>query len=131
MPKIILTLLLVFAASAAGARYMPAYTYNSIYVVNDSNVMLTNVTIEDTRYGETRDCGDIEPMGTCQLWFSNRRYQENVLRVSWSEDGSARQSEELQLEVPLTLASGPALRGIINFGADGSLSTSADQPSRR
>ncbi len=131
MPKILLTLLLVSVASAAGARYMPVYTYNSIYVVNDSNAMLTNVTIEDTRHGETHDCGDIKPMGTCQLWFGNRRYQENVLRFNWSQDGGARQSEELQLEVPLSLASGPALRGIIIVGADGSLSTTADQPSRR
>ena len=131
MPKILLTMLLLFAVSAAGARYVPAYTYHSIYVVNDSDAMLTNVTIEDTRHGETRDCGDIKPMGSCQLWFGNRRYQENVLRFSWSEDGGARQSEELRLEIPLSLASGPALRGIITVGADGSLSTSADQPSRR
>ena len=126
MPKLLFTLTLLLVASTAGARYMPAYTYNAIYVVNDSDKNLSNVTIEDARYGVKHSCGDIAPRGTCSLRTGSRSYQENPLRVSWDQ-----QSEELQLDVPLSLATGPVLRGIITFGADGSLSTSADQPSRR
>ena len=126
MPKILLTALLLMVVSAAGARYMPSYTYNTIYVVNDSEELLRNVTVEDTRHGTRLDCGDIAPMGSCQLWFGNRSYQKNPLRFSWNQ-----QSEELMLDIPVTLASGPTLRGIITVGNDGSLSTSADQPARR
>ena len=131
MSRTLLTLSLLFVASAAAASYEPSYTYNRIYVVNDSQDTLGNVTVEDTRHGRTHSCGDIAPMATCTLAFGSRSYRQNPLRVSWAQGDAARQTEELQLKVPLTLASGPVIRGVITVGADGSLSSSADQPARR
>ncbi len=130
MQKSLLTLFLLLATTAAVAAFEPVYNYGSIYVVNDSDQALTGVTVVDTRHGREHSCGDIAPMGTCQVWFGERRYQDNTLRMSWGQGGSA-QSEDLKLDVPITLATGPTLRGIITVGADGSLSTSADQPGRR
>ena len=131
MQKTLLAFGLVFAVTAASAGYAPNYTYNSIYVVNDTDQTLNGVTVEDTRHGREHSCGDIAPMGTCTLKFGSRRYQENTLRFSWGQGGGARQSEDLMLEIPLSIASGPVLRGIITVAADGGLSTTADQPGRR
>ncbi len=122
---------LVLTASAASAAYTPNYTYNSIMVVNDSEATISGFMVEDTRHGSKHQCGSIAPSATCTIWFGSRSYQENTLRVSWAHGDAGNKSEELMLDVPVSLATGPVLRGVITIGSDGMLSSRADQPARR
>ena len=131
MTRITLAAAILLGASAASANFTPAYTYNSITVVNDSATMLSEVMVEDTRHGSKHQCGSIKPMDSCTIWVGSKRYQDNPLRVSWAQGGTASKTEELVLDVPLTLSTGPVLRGVITVDANGMLSATADQPYRR
>ena len=122
---------LVLGASAASAGYAPMYTYNSVVVVNDSDATISGVMVEDTRHGSKGQCDSIAPSASCTIWLGSRSYQDNTLRVSWAHGDAGNKSAELMLEVPVTLATGPVLRGVITVDNDGMLSSSADQPSRR
>ena len=131
MLRILTVAALVLGASAASASYAPKYTYNSIMVVNDSDATISGVMVEDTRHGSKHQCDSIAPSASCTIWFGSRSYQDNTLRISWAHGDAGNKSEELMLDVPVTLATGPVLRGVITIDDDGMLSTSADQPARR
>ena len=116
---------LSLVACASGPRSF--YFYNEILVVNNSNQMIRDVSIKVSGTGRVFSCGNIAPFGICSNRFGKRRYEMNPIQVGWTFGNTARQTGDFVVEVPATLYSGLAMRGVLAINPDGSIATYFEQ----
>ena len=118
---------LLLAGCASG--YQPVHFYNEILIVNNSRQLVRDVAVNVSGTGRVFSCGNIAPHGICSNRFGKRRYEAKPIRIGWVFGNVARQSESFVVEVPVSFTTGVAMRGVLDFKPDGSVSAFFQQDS--
>ncbi len=113
--------------SSCTTSYNSDYSYNEILIVNNSNVLVQDVTISAGETGRRFSCGNIAPRGICSDKFPARRYMRSPVRIAWVFGNTAQQTEAFVLEVPATFATAFPLRGVLKISPEGSISAYFEQ----
>ena len=127
--KLVFGLAVALTLGACATGYNPRYTYYEIQVVNNSNAVLTGVTVRDNASGRSYDCDDIEPLRLCVNKVGKRRLHADQVEISWRAGDGNSQTQALDIPVPGYFSTGLALRVVFDFGPDGTLKPYFDQDS--
>lgn len=120
-------LLLGLLLSACATGHEPQYFYNEILIVNESRVVIQDVTISAEATGRSFNCGNIAPLGICSNKIPQRRYMKSPITLSWVFGNTARQTEKFLLEVPTATSNEFPLRGVLQISPSGSVSAYFEQ----
>jgi hypothetical protein len=126
MKKLSVLISSLFLSSCA-TSYNSDYFYNEILIINNSGILVQDVTISAGETGRRFSCGNIAPRGLCSDKFPQRRYMKNSIRIAWVFGNTAGQTEAFVLEVPATFTTAFPLRGVLKIGPEGSISAYFEQ----
>jgi hypothetical protein len=126
MKKLSVLITSLFLSSCA-TSYNSDYFYNEILIINNSGILVQDVTISAGETGRRFSCGNIAPRGLCSDKFPQRRYMKNSIRIAWVFGNTAGQTEAFVLEVPATFTTAFPLRGVLKIGPEGSISAYFEQ----
>lgn len=71
-----------------------------IIIRNALTYTVKDVMVEVPATGGFAGCGNILPRSECRTSFQAVDYRQNALRVTWSERGEARGTDEFKVELP-------------------------------
>ena len=126
MKPILISLSAAFLLASCASSYKPQYHINEIVVVNNSKQIVEDVSFRSTATGRVFACGNVAPLGICADRFPRRRLDEGPIVVEWKLGGE-RGSATLPVEVPSYYVTGRMLRGVLDIGADGSVTGRFEQ----
>lgn len=113
--------------SACATTYRPSHIYSEVLVNNNSNELLSEVTISVPSTGLSFSCGNVAPLGICANRFGKRRYQYSPIQVEWTYGNTQRKTEEFVIEVPAYFTTGNTLRAVFDVSAEGEMSAYFEQ----
>ncbi len=113
--------------SSCATSYNPDYFYNEILIINNSGILVQDVTISADETGRMFSCGNIAPRGICSDKFSQRRYMKSPIRIAWVFGNTAGQTEAFVLDVPSKFVTSFPLRGVLEISPQGTISAYFEQ----
>jgi hypothetical protein len=128
---LIVVFALLLSACATGSNREPSYSYSEFQVINNSNKSIRNLTVRSAESGDVFSCENIAPLGICQERFALRRYKKGAFSVDWVFGDSARQTNEVGIEVPAYNSPGVPLSAVLEISPEGTMSAYFKQESRR